>query len=533
MEMGLRAKILSFFLVGFILVAVLGTLLLRSDLEQGFDQIEKYEAQQLNDQFSRNLTAELEHLNELNTDWANWDGMYKFATTLDPKFSEEDIGPGALTSAKITFVEILDTEHKRRFFRAVQAAVGLQSSADGSPFDEAIAEVQKALLQPEAQSACGLHASSLGPLLMCWQPIHRTDQGGRSPGTLITGRFLDDYLIAQIREQSGIHLQVEAPAGSAKETPFTFHPKVEFEAVQLAATAKHVLTGRVLDFAGHPVIAYKINIPGDVEENGREISRKVVWGLLISVALTGIVLLVGVHFLLVRPLRALQGQLGDIQGAGKGLPKQIIVSQGSDEIAALGAAVNRLLDVIHKQLGSLEGLSLADPLTRIANRRAFEQRLTNEMRARATEHTPLSLILADVDYFKQYNDRHGQLHGDKILQRVAEVIKSVANRPSDLVARLDGAEFAILLSNTGVEAAKRVAEDLRAKLAARALLHQNSPISGVVTLSIGVTPAGDENGATFLSRAGRAVLEARQAGGDRILIAEAPTASPPPRGTVR
>ncbi len=529
--MGLRAKILSLCLLGFALVAGLATLLLRGDLEAGFDKIERYEAQQLNDQFSRNLQAELEHLNELNTDWANWDGMYKFATTLDPKFSEEDIGPGALTSAKITFIELLDTDHQRRFFRAVQAAVGLQATAEGSPFDEAIAAVQKALKQADAASGCGLHGSALEPLLMCWQPIRRTDQGGRSPGTLITGRFLDDQLIGQIRAQSGINLAVTAVTASAtaKGAPVTFHPKVDFEAVEVDATEHHVLTGRVLDFTGQPVLAYRIRVPRDVEDNGKEISNKVIWVLLISVALTGIVLLAGVHFLLVRRLRALQGQLGEILGSGKGWPEQISVSGGSDEIAVLGQSVNRLLNVIHKQMIAVEGRSLSDPLTGIANRRAFEQRLALEMRNRASEYAPLALAIVDVDFFKEYNNRHGQLHGDKVLRDVAAVLQAAVTRPTDLVARLDGAEFAIVFSNTSVEMAKRILEDLRAKLVARAIPHQDSPIAQLVTLSIGLTAAGAENAATFFSRAGRAVQEARQAGGDRVLTAETPAGSPAPR----
>ncbi len=529
--MGLRAKIFSLCLLGFVVVATLGTLLLRSDLSKGFDKIERYEARQLNDQFSRNLAAELEHLNELNTDWANWDGMYKFATTLDPKFSEEDIGPGALTSAKITFVEILDADHQRRFFRAVQAAVGLQSTADGSPFDEPIYSVQNALIQPEAARACGLHASPLGPLLMCWQPIHRTDQGGRSPGTLVTGRFLDDDLIGQIREQSGINLVIGAvvlpPPG--KVAPVTFHPKVDFEAVQLDATEQHLLTGRVLDFTGRPVLSYKIRVPRDVEDNGKEISAKVVWVLLISVALTGLVLLAGVHFLLVRRLHSLQEQLRDIPASGKDWPEHIDVPAGKDEIAVLGETVNRLLNVIHKQMVALEGLSLADPLTRIANRRAFEQRLANEMQTRASQRTPLALIMVAVDYFKEYNDRHGQLHGDKVLRSVAGVLQAVAGRAGSLVARMDGAEFAILLSNAGIDDARRTADEVRAKLAAQAMPHRDSPIAGLVTLSVGITAAGDENGATFVSRAGRAVQEARQAGGDRILVAEVPGPGAAPR----
>lgn len=134
----------------------------------------------------------------------------------------------------------------------------------------------------------------------------------------------------------------------------------------------------------------------------------------------------------------------------------------------------------------LHRLANLDGLTEVANRRRFDEYLDIEWRRSARENTPLSLILCDIDYFKNYNDYYGHQAGDTCLIQVARAIENALNRPADLVARYGGEEFAIILPNTPIEGAVHIAEIIRAKIQELAIPHAQSRISSYVTVSLGI-----------------------------------------------
>jgi len=119
----------------------------------------------------------------------------------------------------------------------------------------------------------------------------------------------------------------------------------------------------------------------------------------------------------------------------------------------------------------LENLSFCDGLTGISNRRQFDQYLEISFKNSLRSGKPLSLIMADIDYFKAYNDNYGHLKGDECLIKVAKTMVSSVKRPLDLVARFGGEEFAVILSETDINGAIIVAENLRKNIEALALKH--------------------------------------------------------------
>ncbi len=127
-----------------------------------------------------------------------------------------------------------------------------------------------------------------------------------------------------------------------------------------------------------------------------------------------------------------------------------------------------------------------DGLTQIANRRHFDQHLSDDWKRLARSKQPLSLIMCDVDYFKRFNDSYGHPEGDKVLQKIAAVLKQVLKRPDDLPARYGGEEFAIVLPNTDLVGAMQVAETIRQEVLALKINHKASSVNGFVTLSLGI-----------------------------------------------
>jgi len=134
----------------------------------------------------------------------------------------------------------------------------------------------------------------------------------------------------------------------------------------------------------------------------------------------------------------------------------------------------------------LENLSSTDGLTGIANRRRFDEALDCEWKRARRNQIGLSLILMDVDLFKDYNDLYGHLVGDDCLRQLAQVLAGCVRRPADLIARYGGEEFACLLPDTDLEGAKWLANRMREKVDSLHIPHAHSPVADHITLSLGV-----------------------------------------------
>lgn len=134
----------------------------------------------------------------------------------------------------------------------------------------------------------------------------------------------------------------------------------------------------------------------------------------------------------------------------------------------------------------LQHLSQTDELTQLANRRWFNEYLTNIWQQGQREPMWLSLILTDVDHFKQYNDFYGHPEGDRCLQTIAAILRHHITRSTDLVARYGGEEFAIILPHTDRPGALNVARTLQQAVAQAQIPHARSPINAAITMSFGV-----------------------------------------------
>lgn len=156
-------------------------------------------------------------------------------------------------------------------------------------------------------------------------------------------------------------------------------------------------------------------------------------------------------------------------------------------LAMASRSITSLLNDLHKAQIQVQEQAHTDPVTQISNRRYFDSTFKTEWRRAARESKPLSLLMIDVDHFKRYNDRHGHQAGDQCLQIIAQCIKAVARRASDVVARHGGEEFVILLPDTTPEDAALLAERVRKSVEAQRVPHSDGAIPRIVTVSIGVS----------------------------------------------
>jgi diguanylate cyclase (GGDEF)-like protein/PAS domain S-box-containing protein len=172
---------------------------------------------------------------------------------------------------------------------------------------------------------------------------------------------------------------------------------------------------------------------------------------------------------------------------------------------------------------AVEALAVEDSLTGLANRRKLDESLTNEWRRGIRDKRPLSFLLADVDYFKSYNDSYGHVKGDVCLKAIAEAAVEVVSRPGDLVARYGGEEFGIVLPDTNADGAAEIAAKICAALRRRGIPHSSNP-DGIVTISIGcatLTPHLGETAERLVELADQALYRAKNGGRNRVCSADA------------
>jgi diguanylate cyclase (GGDEF)-like protein len=189
-----------------------------------------------------------------------------------------------------------------------------------------------------------------------------------------------------------------------------------------------------------------------------------------------------------------------------------------------------------RKAAELRRLSTLDPLTRIANRRAFEESINEEWRRCMRHRTPLCLLMIDVDCFKRFNDRYGHVGGDQCLRAIASVLAANARRAGELAARYGGEEFAVVLPHANIEDAYHLAQHICQQVRDLNIPHEDSLAASHVTISVGLASAlafaGDDAASHRIASAGlgpqvliesadQALYEAKGAGRNRVALARA------------
>lgn len=184
-------------------------------------------------------------------------------------------------------------------------------------------------------------------------------------------------------------------------------------------------------------------------------------------------------------------------------------------------ALRELKSELEKSNEELQKISSLDGLTGIANRRCFDEFIDKECLRSARENTCLSLILIDIDFFKFFNDNYGHLAGDTCLRQVASAMNEVVHRPADLIARYGGEEFVVVLPNTSLDGAVKLAGDLCDKIREAKIPHAYSSVTDHVTISVGVTSRIASEGVSskdLIALADEALYQAKESGRDKYVI---------------
>ncbi len=204
------------------------------------------------------------------------------------------------------------------------------------------------------------------------------------------------------------------------------------------------------------------------------------------------------------------------------------------QLEARERKLTRLVDERTRALAeanaNLETLANSDGLTKIGNRRRFESFLADEWHRAVRFKTEISLVMIDIDHFKRFNDTYGHQAGDECLQLVAEAFADTIKRPTDLVARFGGEEFAVVLGGTDSAGALNIAEQAIENVNALRIPHSESSTSDFLTVSVGIATMFatlETTEADLIKAADRALYQAKENGRDQIHVSDHSAGGPP------
>ena len=194
---------------------------------------------------------------------------------------------------------------------------------------------------------------------------------------------------------------------------------------------------------------------------------------------------------------------------------QTLQSQIEQQMRTLDSEVESRTTALQAAMESIQQLSIMDPLTACYNRRLFNERIVQEAERADRYQRPLTLVFADIDFFKRVNDRYGHSVGDQALCRVAAIMRGETRESVDWVVRYGGEEFVMVLPETDQDSAVRTAERVRQAIASEPLLLRGKQIA--LTCSFGVAQyQPDEPTAAWLERVDHCLYRAKQSGRNRV-----------------
>lgn len=437
----------------------------------------------------------------------------------------------------------LSTNLIRRLFQQAPYDVVLVLNAQGEPVANA-GEAgdwirESPLLQDARRGVGGAGLTKHGDTvyLMSAVPIYGEAWSKPPAGVLVLGRVLDSVWLNQLADQSGYPSVLSVEILADKPATLSDSPARE-------ATLLRDLTGVPVAIVRSAVSAERMRLLDGVASSLHR------YLLVIS-----LILALATSFALVGLLRGYLSRFRDaLQQLASGAWETRIPYIARDEFGFFAQAFNRMaqqlqqafetqqqqreaiqrqneelqalyqqLQAAHEELAQLnaelleanrmlEQAAVTDGLTGLKNHRAFQESLQSLVQMAERLRQPLSLIMLDIDYFKQFNDRFGHPAGDELLCQVAQVLRDSA-RAYDIAARYGGEEFALLLPNTTLEQAVQVAERLRRQISA--IQNPHAPVSaslGVATYRHGTAPA------TLLYEADAALYQAKRSGRNQVRV---------------
>lgn len=265
-----------------------------------------------------------------------------------------------------------------------------------------------------------------------------------------------------------------------------------------------------------------INTAAKIKQSSKELSSLLESNVLLSAFLLGIMLLsafFSAKYLSKKIVAPIETLVGATLKLGEEQRMVAMPASGNDELGLLASAFNKMQNALIRKQEELQQLATIDSLTKLANRHMFSEAIERDWKRCLRDRCEISIIMIDVDYFKLFNDQYGHQAGDNALLEVANVIRQCLNRSSDLAARYGGEEFLIVLPNTDMAGANKVALKLTTALNERKIPSADGTRYPFLSISCGVSacrPTSQTGWEDLIKAADAALYRAKSNGRNQV-----------------
>jgi diguanylate cyclase (GGDEF)-like protein len=500
--MTLRFRTLS--IVALVLVALCAILYAASSaiLMGGYARLEQKEAEREVRRAQHAIEASLAALALNARDWATWDDTYAFMADGNAHYRAATLIPASLANLDVDFLLLLRPDG------SLYAGGRLEENTLVPLRPESVSEMVAGgtlLASNRPGGLTGVVAFHGEPLLVAAAPILTSGGAGPERGRLIMGRLLTRERLERVAESVRLRLELLPPGSgdASSATPLT---------VRVEGRDKLAGYGLLADPRGAPVAVLRVEQPRWIYAQGRSSQRY----LLVNLVVVSLLFLLVVFVLLERMFLARIARLHDAMETIRrdGDPGERVPVEGTDELGRLAGTINETLHTLEQAQQRLHHDALHDPLTGLANRALFVERLAGAIETeRRDSAAGFAVLLVDLDHFKLVNDSLGHTTGDRLLLTAARRMTNVL-RESDMAARLGGDEFAVLLepivdAADASRCAERILQSLRSPMTwNERQLHLSASIGIALFEGAGETPE------QLLRDADTAMYRAKQRGRD-------------------
>ncbi len=539
----LGRKVPILILAVLILVGAAQTVALGVSLNGWFEELEARETRAAAARIMAAFEAERSALALLTLDYAAWDDARDYILGKQPDFADENFIPRWAENSELASILVLSADAK----------ILWSGRTEGGAFARSDGSEKRKTFEPLARARTDgpwfdVEAGNGEALLLCAQPITNSEYSAPAAGWILFARAMDGRMIERISEKAGLAAAFVPASEDIRALGFTAIELPNGGQDSSAGEGPGASSGAAFrdeDSVRHIRLSLRNSEGGEaaaieacMDRMLLVPERRLLWRLTIYLAVTALiatgVLLAALRGLALLPLAAMAARLNELAGKpalgariGLGAPKG-----RTDEIGIVSDRIDSLLDALETERGlleraneELERVAQIDFLTGLPNRRRLEdyadrevRRISRELRGNDKKGF-IAVLIADIDHFKLFNDLYGHLKGDECLKSIAEAIDGAVHRPSDLPCRFGGEEFLILLPETDLAGALRVAENLMKAIHGIAFPFPDSPVRPIVTLSIGAAAGRVVEGfnlKSIVQNADEAMYAAKRSGRDSI-----------------
>lgn len=487
-------------------------------VDSSFNKLEQHDTAKSVGLVSNWLVSKAEPAQRNAQSWANWTPTFDFVTKGDKDYVQENLTETSFTSMDTDFMIFLDRKGEVVYAKFMR---------HGDARDEIVAAILESPGLTEFKEFLGgrraLSGSTYGPVALGLAPV--VEDNPRSiGGTLVTGRFLDDTMMAAFTRETGLSAadvawfsprQPDLPADAATA------------ADELRASGQSVLLekpsglpasgyGVVAGLMDRPAAIVKVTVDPIIMDIKDTLLRDTLIGLLIFSLVSIAALVLALDATILRRLSALTMGVRTIGEAHEKSGVRVPVA-GRDEIAELATGVNGMLAAMDKQRDDLVALATVDALTNLYNRRRFVQELERELEKSKRLGESMALLWLDLDNFKRVNDTYGHTVGDKVLVAAADLL-GLEMRSYCTLARLGGDEFVMMIPGADLEQGRLAAERLLDRFRTSPLEVDGQWIGIGVSIGVALYPESGETAEALLEAADNAMYDSKRAGRGRVTV---------------